>query len=156
MIEIDIPGFKKLFIRHLILDVNGTIAVDGFLLEGVAERLHALAVNLEIILLTANTYGRQNEIEKALNLRSVCIAPGKEAKQKAEFVERIGVDGTVAIGNGANDYLMLEKAAIGIAIIGEEGATPVSLTHAEVVCRDINNALDLLLHPKRLIATLRR
>jgi len=37
----------------------------------------------------------------------------------------------------------------------EEGAATPSLLAADVVCRDIVSALELLLHPLRLTATLR-
>ena len=36
MIEIDIPGYKTLHLEHLVLDYNGTLAVDGVLIDGVA------------------------------------------------------------------------------------------------------------------------
>jgi hypothetical protein len=29
MIEIDIPGYKKLQLKNLVLDYNGTLACDG-------------------------------------------------------------------------------------------------------------------------------
>jgi soluble P-type ATPase len=60
-----------------------------------------------------------------------------------------------AIGNGRNDQLMLAAAALGIAVVQEEGAAIESLSAADVVLPDIRSALDLLLFPKRLIATLR-
>ena len=43
MLTIAIPGREELILRHLILDFNGTIAEDGQLAEGVAERLRALS-----------------------------------------------------------------------------------------------------------------
>ena len=38
----DIPGSPPLRIRHLVLDLNGTLALDGRLLPGVAEALDAV------------------------------------------------------------------------------------------------------------------
>ena len=57
MIEIDIPGFGRLRLEYLILDYNGTIAVDGQPVQGVKERLTALARHIEIHVLTADTFG---------------------------------------------------------------------------------------------------
>jgi len=76
--------------------------------------------------------------------------------QKAEFVNRLGAAGVVAIGNGANDAGMLEAAALSIAVIECEGASGEAIAAADVVVVGVANALDLLLNPRRLIATLRR
>jgi soluble P-type ATPase len=51
---------------------------------------------------------------------------------------------------------MLNTAGIGIAVLGEEGLCVETLNAADVVVRDIHNALDSLLKPQRLVATLRR
>ena len=37
MLEINIPGYTKIFVEHLVLDYNGTLAVDGIPLQGVLE-----------------------------------------------------------------------------------------------------------------------
>ena len=50
---------------------------------------------------------------------------------------------------------MLSKASLGIAVILAEGASTVSLKAADIVCSDIVSALELLMHPLRLTATLR-
>ncbi len=156
MIEFDVPGLSSFHIVSLVLDVNGTLAVDGRIIEGVKEHLHQLATKLHIVMLTANTHGKQDEIDHLLDLSSVRLSPTKEAEQKATFVERLGPQTVVAIGNGANDRLMLEKAALGIAVLGPEGTATSCLMSADIVCRDILDALDLLIKPKRIIATLRK
>lgn len=162
MLEVDIPGRAGLRLDHLVLDVNGTIALDGCLLPGVAERLQALAGRLEVHLLTADTHGRQDELDRTLGLRATRLAADRpQAAQKAEHVRRlgrrsvVGVGSVVAIGNGANDALMLREAALGIAVVGGEGAAGAALREADVVVTDILAALDLLLQPRRLVATLR-
>ena len=156
MIEFDVPGLSAFHIVSLVLDVNGTLAEDGKIIDGVKERLHQLTAKLRIVMLTANTHGKQDEIDQLLNLSSVRLSASREAEQKESFVEQLGAQTVLAIGNGANDYLMLEKAAIGIAVLGPEGAATGCLLSADIVCRDILDALDLLIKPKRLIATLRR
>ena len=62
----------------------------------------------------------------------------------------------VAVGNGANDAAMLHKASLGIAVLGGEGLALACLTAADIVVPDIGAALDLLLQPRRILATLRR
>jgi len=159
MIEIDIPGSKTLQLKHLVLDVNGTLALDGVLLPGVAEQLKALKEQLQIHLLTADTHGRQQEIDQQLNLTATILPPptpsSSQQSLKAAFVERLGAKHVVAIGNGNNDAGMIQAAELGIAVMGSEGLATQTLSAASVVCASINDALDLLLHPNRLRATLR-
>lgn len=157
MLSIDVPGRGKYELVRLVLDVNGTIAEDGDLIAGVQERLLRLRRELEVVMVTADTHGRQVAIDRALGLEAVRVEGGQpEAGQKASLVRRWGADATVAIGNGANDAQMLDAAAIGIAVIGPEGASAATLHSADIVTRSIVDALDLLLIPRRLAATLRQ
>jgi P-type E1-E2 ATPase len=157
MLHLEVPGLGTLHLRHLVLDVNGTLALDGELLPGVPDRLYRLRQHLNLHLITADTHGRQDQIDRLLGLTAVRLVPGQlEAEQKAEFVRSLGDEGVVAIGNGANDTLMFRKATLAIAVLGPEGLAAVALREADVLAPDILAALDLLLHPRRLIATLRR
>ena len=156
MIEIDISGRGKLKLEHLVLDVNGTIAADGRLLEGTADLIAELRRRLEVHLVTADTHGLQAEIDRQLGLTAVRVPVTNQAEAKLDYVRRLGAGGVAAVGNGANDARMLAQAAIGIAVIGREGAASETLQQAMVVVTDIHDALGLLLHPKRLVATLRR
>ena len=61
----------------------------------------------------------------------------------------------VCIGNGRNDRLMLKSAALGLAVVLAEGIAGETIPAADVISRSINDALDLLLNPLRLTATLR-
>lgn len=157
MLTLEIPGRGRYTFTHLVLDVNGTIAVDGHLIPGVKERLNRLARTLEIVMITADTYGRQQAIDSELEMTAERVMLGQpEAPQKAEVVRRLGAAGTVAIGNGANDVEMLKVAALSIAVLGEEGTSLGAIQAADVLARSIVDALDLLLHPRRLVATLRQ
>ncbi len=159
MIEISIPGKGTLRLSHLVLDVNGTLALDGQLLPGVAGRLDALKEQLQVHLLTADTHGRQREIDRQLGLTATILPPTTltttQRSLKAAYVQELGRESVVAIGNGDNDVGMLGAAGLGIAVLGPEGLAAQALTAAGVVCVTINDALDLLLHPDRLRATLR-
>jgi len=156
MIEIEIPGFKSFHFEYLVLDVNGTIAKDGLLLEGVRESLSELRPRLEIHLVTADTHASQGMIDKALSLTSFRIPAHDQAKAKLNYIERLDARKVAAIGNGANDAAMLERAALGILVLGPEGSAVEALLRADVIVPDIVSALELLRRPKRLIATLRR
>ncbi len=156
MIQLDIPGRGTLRIAHLVSDVNGTIAKDGHLLDKVAKPLAALRDRVTIHLLTADTYSRQDNIDLMLGLKAIRIQPGDEARQKAAYVQRLGAETVMAIGQGANDAEMLRAAAIGVAILGDEGLAGAALQSADLVMGSIYEALNLLEYPTRLIATLRR
>jgi len=75
MIRFNIPGLGDYNLEHLVMDVNGTLAVDGQLIEGVGEKIESLRSTLIIHLLTANTHGRQAVIDQQLGLTAVRITP---------------------------------------------------------------------------------
>ena len=156
MIQLDIPGRGTLRLGHLVLDVNGTIAKDGRLLDKVAKPLAALRDRVTIHLLTADTYGRQDNIDLMLGIKAVRIAPGDEARQKAAYVEQLGAETVIAIGQGANDAAMLRAAGVGVAVLGDEGLAGAALQSADIIMGSIYDALNLLEYPTRLIATLRQ
>ena len=155
MLTIAVPGGQMLQLAHLVLDYNGTIALDGRLIDGVAERLARLASDLQVHVLTANTHGTAAKETEGLPCLLAVIPPDNQDQAKLGYLEHIGPQRVVAIGNGRNDCLMLGRAALGIAIVGGEGASGRALMAADLVCTDIAGALDLLLSPKRLQATLR-
>jgi len=156
MIELAIPGRGTIRLSHLVCDVNGTLALDGVLMDGVGRSLTSLRDRLELHLLTADTHGRQDEIDRQLGARAIRVAPGDEAKIKAEHVRRLGRESVVAVGNGANDAAMLYEAAIGIAVMSPEGLAGDAAQAADVIAAGILDALALLERPMRLVASLRR
>jgi P-type E1-E2 ATPase len=155
VIELDIPGFGALALEHLVLDFNGTLACDGKLLPGVAERLAALASPVTIHVLTADTHGTAASALAGLPCTMEVVPPTGQAEVKLRFVESLGANGVVAIGNGRNDRLMLRAARLGIAVIQTEGAAAETLAAAKLVVPTVGDALDLLSHPLRLVASLR-
>ncbi|NPA90546.1 MAG: HAD hydrolase family protein [Chloroflexi bacterium] len=153
MIEIHIPGRGTFELEHVVFDVNGTLALDGILLEGVVERLTALQAHLTLHMLTADTHGRQEVIDTILGFQAQRIGT---AAGKVRYVLDLGAEHVVAVGNGANDVGMLRAAALGIAVLGPEGAAADALQAADIVAPNIIVALELLLNPRRIVATLRR
>jgi soluble P-type ATPase len=156
MIELNIPGRGMVELEYLVCDVNGTLAVDGLLMDGLVRPLSVLRDRLSLHLLTADTHGRQEWIDRQLSLRAVRIQPGDESLQKAEYVRRLGPEHVVAIGQGANDAGMLKEAELGICVLSPEGTAAETLMVADLVVPDIQTALDLLEKPLRIVASLRR
>ena len=152
------PVDSPLFLQDtsFVLDVNGTIACDGQLISGVANRLRRLSRQVKIHLLTADTHGKQGDIDKELGLKAYRIRPGNETEEKAQYIIQLGAESVAAVGNGTNDVSMLDQAELSVAVLGPEGTSPVASNTADVIVNSINDGLDLFLHPNRLVATLRR
>jgi len=155
MLDLAIPGFKQLSLEHLVLDFNGTLAMDGMLLAGVSDRLRSLAGRLRIQVVTADTFGHAREALAGLEVELTVLGPDRQAEAKRDLVGRLGPQRVAAVGNGRNDRLMLRVAALGIAVSGLEGTAVEALTAAHLFIPGIREALGLLDAPLRLTATLR-
>lgn len=155
VIEIDVPGLRTFRLHHLVMDYNGTLARDGALLDGVRQRLDVLRAALRLHVVTADTFGMARKNLEGVECELAIIPEGGQAEAKLAYIQKLETEGVTSIGNGRNDRLMLKHSALGIALVQEEGASFEALCACHVAVRSINDALDLLLRPKRLIATLR-
>jgi len=155
MIKFEIPGFGKLELHNLMLDLNGTLAIDGVLIDGVSERLNVLSKQLDIYVVTADTFGTAEISLKEVNCKLLILDVYDQQKQKADLLKEVGASKTVAIGNGMNDLMMIDRAALGIALIQQEGCAADAILKAKLIFTSINDALDILLNPLRLTASLR-
>jgi len=155
MIKIEIPDREIIQAEHLVLDYNGTLAIDGILIPGVEDRLNTLADKMTIHVVTADTFGKARQ--SLSNILCSCdVIHGKNHQQyKKEFISQLGAEKVIAIGNGQNDALMVKEAVLGIVLIQAEGCSVKTLMNADVVCSTIVEALDLLNNPLRITATLR-
>lgn len=153
MLTIEIPGRDPLTLHHLILDYNGTIALDGRLLPGVVPRLEALSRQLSISVITADTHGTAARHCAGLPLEVLTFPTAEVGRLKAEQAQQH--TGVVCIGNGYNDIPMSDVCDLSICVMGREGCCAALLLHADVAVTSIEDALDLLLKPDRLRATLR-
>ena len=151
-LSVAIPGAAVLQLRHLLVDFNGTIARDGQLIVGVAERLVALRRVLEVEVLTGDTYGTVAQALSGLSVRHTVVQTGADKTARARALLSAGV---AAVGNGRNDVDMLRTATLGVAVLGPECSHALTLSAAQLVAPDILAALDLFLQPQRLIACLR-
>ncbi|MCF8303793.1 MAG: hypothetical protein K9I94_11005 [Bacteroidales bacterium] len=155
MINVEIPGFKRLQLEHIVLDYNGTIAEDGLVLERVKGLLNDLSNNVEIHVITADTFGRAAENLEEVKCHLTILEPDNQDMAKENYILKLGIDKVAAIGNGRNDMRMLDVATLGIGVIQREGAAFEALKNADVICYSITDALELFRNPQRLIATLR-
>jgi len=156
VIEITIPGRGNYAIKSVVLDLNGTIALDGNIIRGVKEKVAMLSQKLNIFLVTADTNKTAERLVRDLPITLYKIKEAEENDQKLRVILKKGNNNTASIGNGCNDVSMLKESAIGICIVGGEGASAEAMMASDLVVATIHDALDLLLKPHRLRATLRR
>lgn len=151
---IDLP--VRAVLKHLVMDLNGTLALDGEPIPGVGKVLAELSDHLTLHLVTADTFNTAAALGPKLSCSIHRLEAGKPGgPAKAKFVRELGSDGVAAIGNGVNDALMFREAALSIAVIGPEGASPIATAAADIVVADPVSGLKLLLNPRRIFATLR-
>lgn len=153
--NISIPGRGALVLDHLVMDYNGTLAVDGMLIQGVKDLLAQLSGRMKLHVITADTFGRAKAGLSDIDCELTVLPQADQQVEKLAYIRRIGAERTASIGNGRNDRLMLKESALGIALILKEGGAMETLLSADVVCTSIIDALELLTHPLRLVATLR-
>ena len=155
MPEIEIPGFGLLGWDHLVMDYNGTLAVDGQLSAGVKKRLLQLSRSMTLHVVTADTHGNVRHQMDGVPCGLHVLPAEHQAEAKAAYVDQLGAQRTIAMGNGRNDRLMLKAAVLGIALIAAESASMAALVNADLVCTSVFDALDLVASPLRLVAGLR-
>ncbi len=153
---IEIPQYGAFDIRHIVCDYNGTIAKDGLVKPEVKVLFESLAQDYTLHVITADTFGSVVRQLKESPVTVKILSSSDHTREKADYLHSLGEEQCAALGNGNNDTLMLQNAGIGIAIIGEEGCAKETLLASDMLFTDITDALSLFLHPKRLIATLRK
>jgi soluble P-type ATPase len=155
MFELDIPGFGPVRLEYLVSDFTGTLSKDGKLLPGVRDQLNAIAEFMNIHILTADTFGMAKMELEGIPCEIVILTGQNHDVQKEAFVKNLDPEKVIAFGNGNNDRRMLKAARVGMAVSQGEGCSVEALFAADVHVTNANIGLDLLLHPKRLKATLR-
>jgi len=156
MILLDIPGYKSITIKNVVFDYNGTIAEDGRLIIGIKEKIEELVgKGVNVFILTADTYGTVAEQCKLLSAKVEFFDKENASENKREIVKKLGYDHTVTIGNGRNDIEMFQQSIISIAVIGLEGCFAKTLMTADIVVNSPIDAINLLVKPNRMKATMR-
>lgn len=156
MITINITGNRKIEVTHLVLDFNGTLAIDGKLIEGTKPLLESLSRQLILHVITADTFGTVKSELSGIKCELKILDPQLQDMQKESYMFYLDENQVVAIGNGLNDALMVKGAALGIVVLQKEGVAMETFLDADIVCTSILDALELLLNPQRIVATLRK
>ncbi len=155
MIEINIPGRKNLKLKNIVFDYNGTIALDGVVPKSVKDMILSISECLNVYVITADTYGNAKTECEGLPINLETFPNGKATQYKKEFVEKIGAEDTMAVGNGLNDVEMFKVAGLSIAVIGEEGCSSQAIMYSHITVNHINRVFDMIMKKDRIKATLR-
>jgi soluble P-type ATPase len=155
VIRLEIPGSGFLELEHFVTDFSGTLSEDGALLPEIKDKLNELSGKLKIHVLTSDTFGRAKKELEGVNCTLHVLEGKGHTIQKEKYVINLGADKVVAFGNGNNDALMLMAARLGIAVCLREGCSKKAIEASQILVKSPTDAIDLLLLPKRLIATLR-
>ncbi len=155
MITYEISGFKTIDVKYLVFDYNGTLAINGILIEGVESAIQQLAKQFEIFIVTADTFGTASKQLKGLPVHLHILGSSNQAEAKKSFIEKLGKENVIAVGNGRNDRKMVETSAIGIVVIQNEGASSQTLMASDIVCNTITDVFGIIQSPQMLTATLR-
>jgi soluble P-type ATPase len=154
MITIHRPGQESLQIEVILIDFEGTLASDRRVHPKAKDKINLLSKRTKIYILTKGEKEVVEEILRKVKAEVISLKEGESSPQKLEWLKGSGDHRTVAIGNGVDDASLLEKAGLGICVVGKEGAAGEALRKADVVFTDILDALDFLLKPLRHKATL--
>jgi P-type E1-E2 ATPase len=155
MIKFEVPGLGAIELHHLVSDFTGTLSVDGRLLPGVKDLLNNIAESLKVHIVTADTFGTARKELERVDCEVHMLSGADHDRQKEEFVITLGRAGVIAIGNGNNDRRMLKSAKIGVAVCLKEGCAADAVKSADILTTSAVDALELLLNPRRMKATLR-
>ncbi|HVN07960.1 MAG TPA: ATPase P [Patescibacteria group bacterium] len=160
-IPVNIPGIGRRHFRILVSDFTGTLSLGGRLTAGVRPALAALAKQLDVYVLTADTFGTVGQAlaRLPLEIHHLTGPGGNHDRQKRAYVRKFDLCSVVALGNGNLDRLMLQAVARGgglaIAVDNGEGCAIDAIRNANLFISGAANALALLLNTRRLKATLR-
>lgn len=148
---IEIPSVGAYNIKNILFDYNGTIATDGQTLN-LKSQLENLSKKYNLFVLTGDTFG---DVKDSFQSDHVSLTITKTADDKLAAIQALGPETCIAVGNGSIDYKMLQAAAIGIAVIGDEGCSTKALLHADIIVKDIHHVFSLIDNPTKIIATLK-
>jgi len=156
MISIQRPGMETLDIHFVLLDFEGTLAMDGRVHPKAKDKVNLLSKRVTVYILTKSSKEKVEETLKKMKAEILSMTEGDSSQQKLDVLQRLGPHQTAVIGNGFDDVQIMEQAGLGMCVIGKEGSSPEAVAKADLVVTSVLDALDFLLKPLRQGATLGR
>ena len=87
---IKIPGRETVEIKNVLFDYNGTIAIDGQLIEGVAKSINELSSDFNFHVITADTFGLADKELKDVTCRLIIVPEENQDQIKLEHLLELG------------------------------------------------------------------
>ena len=154
MITIQRPGQDNFEIDFILIDFEGTLALDRRVHPKAKDKINLLSKRTKIYILTKEEKECVEEALKKVKSELIYLSEENSSRQKLDWLHQLGATRTVAIGNGIDDISMIEEAGLGICVLSKEGTSSETMKKADVVFMNILDALDFLLKPIRQKATL--
>jgi soluble P-type ATPase len=156
MISIQRPGMESLDIHFVLIDFEGTLAMDGRVHPKAKDKVNLLSKRATITILTKSNREKVVETLRKMKAEILYVTEGDSSQQKLNVLQRLGPHQTAVIGNGLDDVRIMEQAGLGMCVIGKEGASAEAMAKADLVVTHVLDALDFLLKPLRQRAMLGR
>jgi soluble P-type ATPase len=154
----EVPEVGVIELKTLILDLNGTLSVNGHIPSRAPVQLVELKkLGFRIILLTGDQRGTADDLCKELGIE-YRVAKNAEEKGKAldDLGDEIDKETTVSVGNARIDIGTFIRSKVSIATLQDEGIHVGILKHVDILVPSITAALDLLIDPNTFCATMRK
>lgn len=149
-----VPGVGTIEIKTIILDLNGTLSVNGKIPDGVKERFEKLKnLGIKVILFTADQRGTAEDLCKEYEIDFVRTKNGEE---KETAMKNYDPETTAAIGNARIDIGTFRHAKVSVATLQAEGIHADIISSVDVIVPSINDALDFFIDPDTFSATMRK
>lgn len=149
----NVPQLGEITINTIVLDLNGTLAVKGKIVDGAKERIAKLKeLGFKIILFTGDQRGNAKELCEDLGIDFMKAGSGLD--KETLFLD-LELETTAAIGNARIDLGKFKHAKVSVATLQSEGIHTGILKDVDVIVPSINDALDFFIDADIFCATMR-
>ncbi len=156
MILIQRPGQESIEIDYILIDFEGTLALDGRVHPKAKDKINLLSKRTKIYIFAKGEKEKIEETLRRVKAELFFLKEEDSSSKKLDLLLNLGAPRAVVIGNGLDDVPLMEEAGLSMVIIGKEGTSGKLIQTADLVFTNIVDALDFLLKPLRQKATLCR
>ena len=151
--QFNIPQGESFEITTIVLDLNGTLSVNGKISDKTKSLISKLKeLNYRIVLISGDIRGNAKIIAKELGIE---ILLGKTSDEKVKQMYNFDIEKTASIGNARIDIGTFINSKLSIATLQSEGIHTGILKYVDIIVPSIEDALNLFIDKKSLEGTLR-
>lgn len=141
--DYNVQGVGKITIDTVIFDLNGTLAVNGKLVEGVKDRIERLKnEGFRVYVVSTDHRGNGKELADDLGIEFIYA---ETTNDKEDFIREFDPEMVAAIGNARVDIGLFDYARISIATMQAEGIHAAIFRFVDIIVTSVNDAIDILL-----------